>query len=176
VFIDALAAAVKIHLRQLRSNSKVYLYFCQSEPRYEAEDLSLFFGDSCRRGGQAPSKQNDIQLIDELETRMAAEFTNENFETEVLKSEQPVLVDFWATWCGPCRQLTPVIDQLAGENTDAKIGKLDVDAHQETAMKYGVTSIPTLIVFKDGEVVERLQGVQPKSKLQEILDTHKATA
>ena len=107
---------------------------------------------------------------------MAAEFTNDNFETEVLKSEQPVLVDFWATWCGPCRQLTPVIDQLAGENTDAKIGKLDVDAHQEIAMKYGVTSIPTLIVFKDGEVVERLQGVQPKSKLQEILDTHKATA
>ena len=105
---------------------------------------------------------------------MAVEFSSETFEAEVLNSDQPVLVDFWATWCGPCRQLTPVIEQLANENSDAKVCKLDVDAHQEIALKYGITNIPTLLVFKGGQIVERLQGVQPKAKLQQLLNNHKA--
>ncbi len=107
---------------------------------------------------------------------MALEITSDSFEQEVLNSDQPVLVDFWATWCGPCRLLTPVIEELASENSDAKVGKLDVDAHQDIAVKYGITNIPTLLLFKDGEIVERVQGVQPKEKLQELLNNHKATA
>ena len=104
---------------------------------------------------------------------MAAEFTNDNFETEVLSSESPVVVDFWAPWCGPCRQIAPIIDELAGENNDVKIGKLNVDDGKEVAAKYGIASIPTILLFKGGEVVERVQGVTSKSKLQDLINAHK---
>lgn len=105
---------------------------------------------------------------------MAAEFTSDNFESEVLTTEAPVIVDFWAPWCGPCRQLSPIIDELASENSKVTIGKLNVDDAQDVAMKYGVASIPTILLFKGGEVIERIQGVTSKSKLQEIIDTHTA--
>ena len=104
---------------------------------------------------------------------MAAEFTTDNFETEVLSSESPVVVDFWAPWCGPCRQIAPIIDELATENEDVKVGKLNVDDGQEVAVKYGIANIPTILLFKGGEVVERVQGVTSKSKLQELINAHK---
>ena len=102
----------------------------------------------------------------------AHEFTDANFESEVLKSDSPVLVDFWAAWCGPCKMIAPVIEELAGElDGKVKIGKLDVDANQQTMRAYGVRSIPTLMIFKNGERVDTLIGAQPKeailSKLEE---------
>ena len=100
------------------------------------------------------------------------EFDDNNFDSEVLESDQVVLVDFWAPWCGPCRMIAPVIEELASENAGAiKIGKLNTDNAQSTAMRYGIDAIPTLLFFKNGEVVERIQGVKPKSRLQETIDS-----
>jgi thioredoxin 1 len=103
---------------------------------------------------------------------MALEFTDKNFEEEVLKSKEPVLVDFWATWCGPCQMVKPIIEELAEEykGKAIKIGKLDVDANSQTAQKYEVMSIPTLIFFKDGKAVNTLMGVQSKDDLKKELD------
>ncbi|MBS7402425.1 MAG: thioredoxin [Oscillospiraceae bacterium] len=95
--------------------------------------------------------------------------TKENFEQEVINSEQPVLVDFWASWCGPCKMLAPVIDEIAGEVRDAKVGKVNVDEQGELAARFGVMSIPTLIVFKNGEVAAKTVGVQPKQAVLDML-------
>ena len=106
---------------------------------------------------------------------MAAVFTDANFENEVLQSANLTVVDFWAPWCGPCRQIAPLIEQLAGENQGTiKIGKLNVDNAPHSAQSYGVSSIPTLMIFKNGEVVDRFVGVQPKSRLQQAIDASKA--
>ena len=102
--------------------------------------------------------------------------TNENFEAEVLKSEVPVLVDFWATWCGPCQMLGPVIDEVAEEVTNVKVCKVNVDEQQELAVKYGVMTIPTLIVFKKGEVAKKTSGFMPKSEVLALLQQISADA
>ncbi|MDO4438895.1 MAG: thioredoxin [Eubacteriales bacterium] len=88
-----------------------------------------------------------------------------NFDEEVLKSDRPVLVDFWAPWCGPCQMVVPIVEEIADENPDIKVVKVNVDDNQELAMRYRVMSIPTLIVFKDGEIVTRSMGAKPKDEI-----------
>ena len=100
---------------------------------------------------------------------MAKAFTTANFNEEVLQSNVPVLVDFWATWCMPCKMLAPVIDELAAEADGYKVGKIDVDQEPELARQYRVMSIPTFLVFKDGEVVKRDMGVMSKDELEGLI-------
>ena len=101
------------------------------------------------------------------------EVTDQNFDQDVLKSDKPVPVDFWATWCGPCRAIAPIVDELAHEyQGKVKVGKMDVDGNAATPMRYGVRSIPTLLVFKDGQVKEQIVGWVPKEQIQKVLDKH----
>ena len=103
---------------------------------------------------------------------MALQITDASFEEVVLKSDKPVLVDFWATWCGPCRMLGPVIEEIANEYEGrVVVGKVDVDSNQDYAAKYGVRNIPTVLVFQNGEVVGRQVGVAPKNTYTEALDS-----
>ena len=103
---------------------------------------------------------------------MALELTDSNFEEIVLKSDKPVLVDFWAEWCGPCRMVGPIIDELSNENEGkAIIAKLDVDDNQIFAAKYGVRNIPTVLLFKDGEMISRQVGVAPKQTYQDAINS-----
>ena len=102
---------------------------------------------------------------------MALEITDANFEETVLNSSKPVMVDFWAAWCGPCRMVGPIIDEISAEYADkAVVGKVDVDANQEFAAKYGVINIPTVLVFQNGEVVGRQVGVAPKASYTDAID------
>jgi thioredoxin 1 len=98
-------------------------------------------------------------------------FTDSNFSDEVLTSDKPVLVDFWAEWCGPCRKIGPVVEELATEyDGKAKIGKVNVDDNPEISVKYGIRSIPALLIFKNGEVVDQIIGAVPKAVLKKQLD------
>lgn len=96
--------------------------------------------------------------------------TMENFQREVLNSEKPVLVDFWASWCGPCRMVSPLVDQIANENQEVKVAKVDIDAQPELASAFRVMSIPTLMVFKDGKLAKTAVGARPKAAILAMLD------
>ena len=105
-------------------------------------------------------------------SQLVNEFTDANFENDVTNSEIPVLVDFWATWCGPCKAIAPIIEEIAEDyKGKVKVGKVDVDQNQNSAMKFGVRSIPTLLILKNGEVVNQIVGSVPKSEISEKLDT-----
>ena len=103
------------------------------------------------------------------------EVTDADFDAQVIQSDQPVLVDFWAPWCGPCRMIAPMVEELAGENADSlKVVKVNIDDSQATAGGFSISSIPTLMIFKGGEVVERFVGAQPKARIQQAIDEAKA--
>lgn len=99
----------------------------------------------------------------------ALKITNETFQEEVMKSDKPVLVDFWASWCGPCRMVGPIIDEIADERTDIKVCKVNVDEERELAAAFEVSSIPTLVVIKDGKVVNKSLGAKPKAQILSLV-------
>lgn len=99
----------------------------------------------------------------------AITITKENFDTEVLKSDKPVLLDFWAAWCGPCRMVSPIVDEIADEETSIKVGKVNVDEQPELAAQFKVMSIPTLVVIKDGKIADTAVGAKPKSAILDMV-------
>ena len=121
-------------------------------------------------------KRNKIQIIikpqrnDREDYKMTAININKNnFQNEVMNSDKPVLLDFWAPWCAPCRMVVPVIEEIAGERPDIKVGKINVDEQPELASKFSIMSIPTLVVMKNGKIVQQVSGARPKNAILEML-------
>lgn len=105
-----------------------------------------------------------------MEIMSVLKITNQNFESAVINSDKPVLLDFWASWCGPCRMVSPLVDEIAQENPQFLVGKVNVDEEPELAQKFGIMSIPTLVVMKGGKIVRQVTGARPKAQLLELLE------
>jgi thioredoxin 1 len=122
------------------------------------------------KGSYTTIKQKKITARKEIKIMSVTTLTKENFETEVVQAGKPVLVDFWASWCGPCRMLSPIIDEIAEERSDIKVGKINVDEQPELANSFGVMSIPTLLLMKEGKVVSQAVGARPKEAVLSMID------
>ncbi len=119
-----------------------------------------------------PSETDDFKKEYPMASENVKEFTDGNFEAEVLNSPTPVLVDFWAEWCMPCRMLAPTIEKLAKDyGAKIKVGKVDTDANRDVSLKYGISAIPTVLLFQNGQVKEKFVGLQKEAKFKETLDT-----
>jgi len=113
---------------------------------------------------------NDLNQSREDKTMSVVTITKDNFNKEVMESDKPVLLDFWASWCGPCRMVSPVVDEIAGEKSDIKVGKINVDEQRELAAAFNIMSIPTLVVMKNGKVTNSAMGARPKRQILSLLD------
>ena len=125
--------------------------------------LKICYSKQCRK------ISGEVKRKEEYEMSVIT-VTKDNFDKEVLQSDKPVLLDFWASWCGPCRMVSPIVDEIAAENPDKKVGKVNVDEEPELASKFDVMSIPTLLVFEDGELVNRAVGARPKEMILDLFD------
>ena len=114
-------------------------------------------------------KLHPVTRNKEDENMSALQITKDNFQSEIMNSDKPVLLDFWASWCGPCRMVLPIIEQIAGERDDIKVAKINVDDEPELARQYGIMTIPTLMVIKDGQVVKQSAGAKSKAQILDML-------
>jgi thioredoxin 1 len=139
--------------------------------RYSATILLSSPGASNKLGSLPQLRPDSSFILGKVQVMgNAAEFTDDNFDSDVLKSDIPVLVDFWAPWCGPCRQIAPLIEELSTQYAGkVKVGKINIDEHPVVPQRYGISSIPTLLLIKNGEVTERFVGMPPASKLHAAL-------
>jgi thioredoxin 1 len=143
------------------------------EPQPGPEGLATLPPGVWTRAGALPGAGTNRSQGESMASEKVQTFTDGNFDSVVLKAAAPVLVDFWAEWCGPCRMIAPAIDALAGElEGKAVVGKLNVDDYPEISTRYGVRSIPTLLVFKNGSVVDSMVGVADKNHLKQMLERH----
>src|SRR5262245_4521972 len=131
--------------------------------------MSILGGKGLNPPGVVVSGKRVTEAVSDTERRRMDSVTEATFEQEVLKSEKPVIVDFWAEWCGPCHAIAPVLERIADEHSDLRVVKINIDEEQGIAMRYGIASIPTVVLFKDGEPAAAAIGAQPKSALEKSL-------